>query len=123
MIDIRTPSFYFEDRNRKRQQIQEFKMKLEDVLSHLQELKKEQDKTKAHQTIVKNELKRVKEKHKRQRGQKVSRDIIDRIVDGDGVSAVEMMKEELDTRVFLRIEPDLDKAGREMQNHIFKDDK
>ena len=121
MPDIRTPSFYFEDRNRKRQKLQELKMKLDDVVAHLQELKQTPGKTKAHQTIVKNELKRVKEKQKRQRGQQVSRDIVDKIMDGDGVSAVEMMKEELDARVFLRIEPDLDRAGKEMQEHIFND--
>ena len=121
--DIRTPAFYFEDRNRKRQKLHELKIKLDDVVAHLQELKQAPGKTKAHQTIVNNELKRVKKKQKNQRAQQVSRDIVDKIMDGDAVGAVEMMKEELDTRVFLRIEPNLVGAGREMQEHIFDDDK
>jgi len=44
-------------------------------------------------------------------------------MDGDGVSAVEMMKEELDARVFLRIEPDIKRAGSMMEEHMFSNDK
>ena len=123
MSDIRTPSFYFENKNRKSQQLQDLKIKLADVLSHLQHLKQAPGKTKAYQTIVKNEFKRAKEKQKKQRGHQVSKDIVDKIMDGDGISAIEMMKEELDKRVFMRIEPDLERAGGEMVNHIFSNTK
>ena len=73
--------------------------------------------------IVKNELKRVKEKQKIQRGQQVSRDIVDKIVSGDGSSAVEFMKDELDARTFLKIEPDIKRAGSMMEEHMFSNDK
>ena len=71
MPDIRTPSYYFEDRNRKRKQLNDIKVKLDDLLEHLQNLKEQPGKTKAHQTIVKNELKKVKEKQKSKRGKHV----------------------------------------------------
>ena len=123
MTDIRTPFCYFEDRNRKRKQLNDIKVKLDDLLEHLQNLKEQPGKTKAHQTIVKNELKKVKEKQKSERGQQVSRDIVDKIVSGDGSSAVELMKDELDARTFLKIEPDIKRAGSMMEEHMFSNDK
>ena len=44
-------------------------------------------------------------------------------MDGDGVSAVELMKDELDARTFLKIEPDIKRAGSMMEEHMFSDDK
>ena len=119
MSDIRTPSYYFEERNRKRQQINDIKVKLDDLLIHLQGLKNKEGSTPAYKTIVDNEINRVKKKRIQQGRRKQAKSIVDKIIDNDGSDAVEMMKEELDLRAYSKIQPDIQKAGSEIENELF----
>jgi len=117
--DIRTPSYYFEERNRKRQQINDIKVKLDDLLIHLQGLKNKEGSTPAYKTIVDNEINRVKKKRIQQGRREEAQSIVDKIIDNDGSDVVEMMKDELDLRAYSKIQPDIQKAGSEIENQLF----
>ena len=111
MTDIREPSFYFEERNRRRKQIHDIKIRLDELLVHLQSLKEKKGVTPAYKTIVENELKRVKKKRIDQSRKMSAKVIVDKIIDDEESDAVDLMKEELDLRAFKKIEPDFISTG------------
>lgn len=119
MTDIREPSFYFEERNRRRKQIHDIKIRLDELLVHLQSLREKKGVTPAYKTIVENELKRVKKKRIDQSRKMSAKVIVDKIIDDEESDAVDLMKEELDLRAFKKIEPDFIQGGSQMQEHIF----
>jgi len=119
MADIRTPTFYFEDRNRRREKVNEIKVKLDELIIHLQTLKQQPGQTQATKVLVEKELKKVAQKKKDHRRQKATRVIVNKILDDDPDSAIELMVNELAYRIHSRIEPDMKKAGQEMTTHIF----
>ena len=123
MRDIRTPSSYFQERNERKQQLDAVKSKLDDLLAYLQILNQAPGQSKTHQALVTSEMKRVQKKVDNKVRQQVSRSIVDSILDDDTLVAVEKMKEELNFRVHSRIEPDLIRGGKEIQDHAFGPDK
>ena len=121
MSDIRTPSYYFEDRNRKRDVIKNVNLQLDQILSHLYELKEKPNTTKAYKKIVDNEIKRAENTQDMERRKKMSKVIINKMVDGDPSEVTETIKREIDERVAQRVEPDLIKASQEMWRDMFGD--
>jgi len=119
MRDIRTPSYYFEDRNNKRERLNQINLQLDVVLENLQELKKKSESTPAYKKIVKNEIKRVEKKKVDKRKMDASRDIVDKIFDGSVDDAVESIKDELDLRAYTRMVPDIKRTANEIQNQVF----
>lgn len=121
MADIRTPSFYFEERNKRRKNIDNINLRLDEILIHLNELKGLPNTTKAYKKIVDSEIKRVENKQDMDRRQKMSKVIINKMVDGDPTEVTEIIKREIDERVSQRVEPDLIKASQEMWRDMFGD--
>ena len=121
MSDIRTPSFYFEERNKRRKNIDNINLRLDEILTHLNELKGLPNTTKAYKKIVDSEIKRVENKQDMDRRQKMSKVIINKMVDGDPKEVTEIIKREIDERVSQRVEPDLIKASQEMWRDMFGD--
>ena len=121
MSDIRTPSFYFEERNKRRKNIDNINQRLDEILIHLNELKGRPNTTKAYKKIVDSEIKRVENKQDMERRKKMSKVIINKMVDGEPSEVTETIKREIDERVAQRVEPDLIKASQEMWRDMFGD--
>jgi len=119
--DIRTPSFYFEERNKRRKNIDNINLRLDEILTHLNELKGRPNTTKAYKKIVDSEIKRVENKQDMERRKKMSKVIINKMVDGEPSEVTETIKREIDERVAQRVEPDLIKASQEMWRDMFGD--
>ena len=117
--DIRTPAFYFEDRNNKRERLNQINLQLDVVLENLQELKDKSGSTPAYKQIVNNEIKRVKKKKVDKRKMEASKDIVDKIFADDFEDAVDMIKDELDLRAYTRMVPDIKRTANEIQNQVF----
>ena len=119
MIDIRTPSYYFEKSKNKKKKIQEVGLKVDEVLKHLQDLKDKPNTTYGYKKVVQNEMNRV-QKEKSELKSKGAKVIVDKILDiDDPFDVSESIKDELDKRIFKRAETHLDKAGSQIQDHIF----
>ena len=121
MSDIRTPSFYFEERNKRRKKIDDINPRLDEILIHLNELKGRPNTTKAYKKIVDNEIKRVENTQDMERRKKMSKVIINKMIDGDPSEVTDTIKREIDDRVNKKGEPDLIKSSQEMWRDIFDD--
>lgn len=120
-MDIRQPSYYFEDRLNRRNQVNAIKVHLDDLIMHLKALKQQPGTTPAYQKVVENELKRVTKKKSDIRRKKAVKVIVNKIIDDNTRDAVELMMDELAYRVHTRIKPNCQKSGHEMQEDIFGD--
>ena len=122
MRDIRTPSFYFQDRNDKREKLNQINLHLDNILEGLQSLKSKSGATPAYKKIVKNEIKRVEKKKVDKRKFDASTDIVDRIIDNDFDDVVTMIKDELDLRAYTQMTPEIKSTASEIQNQVFGSD-
>ena len=122
MNDIRTPSQYFESRNKKRKKLEELKLRLNDILSHLQELRSKPNTTQGFKRVVEHEMKRVEKKKRYQLHSEGSKIVLNKILNNDNPhNIVESIKEELDERIFKRIENHFNKATSQMKDDVFND--
>lgn len=120
MMDIRTPSYYFEERNNRRKKLQQLNMRLDDVIRHLQGLKEKPNTTHGYKKVVQNELDRVEKKKKSELKSKGAKVIVNKILDiDDPYDVSESIKDELDKRIFKRVEPHFDKTTNQMNTDIF----
>ena len=120
MNDIRTPSEYFESRNKKRKKLEELKLRLNDILIHLQKLKGQTNTTQGYKRVVEHEMKRIEKKKRNQLHSEGSKIVLDKILDNDNDhNVVESIKEELDERIFRRIENHFNKATSQMKDDVF----
>ena len=120
MMDIRTPSYYFEERNNRRKKLQELNLRLDDVIRHLQELKEKPNTTHGYKKVVQHELDRVEKKKKSELKSKGTKVIVNKILDiDDPYDVSESIKDELDKRIFKRVEPHFDKTTNQMTTDIF----
>ena len=120
MRDLRTPSHYWEQHQRVKEALTSANGKLDDLIAYLQEhtgIKPK--KSEAYKKIANLEMTRALKRKERQRRQTATVEIVDKIIAGDLPQASKLMREEIDARVFHRIEPSMIEAGRKMENHIF----
>ena len=119
-MDIRTPSYYFEESNKRRKKIQEMNLRLDDVLRHLQVLREKPNTTYGYTKVVAHEMDRVEKKKKSELRSKGAKVILNKILDTDDPDDIrESIMNELDERVFRKIEPQFDKTTTEMTTDIF----
>ena len=120
MRDLRTPSNYWEQHQRVKAALTSANGKLDDLIAFLQEQTgNKPKKSDAYKKCANLELARALRRKEKQRRVAATGDIVDKIIAGDLPQASELMREEIDARVFSRIEPAMIEAGREMENHIF----
>ena len=117
--DIRTPEQYFTSREKTERSLANIKRKLEDLQVHLQKLRTRGG-TPAEKQLVDDELVKVKKTKAKQDDLKHSSAIINSISVNDEIDeTVDMVKEELDRRIYKRVEPYLKLAGKDMERQIF----
>ena len=117
--DIRTPAVYFTERESSRQTIDNIKVKLDDLLFKLQAMRNERNNTPAKSTLINQEIEKAKKKKEKKADRDRALKIITHIQDDDEEAAINSMYEEIDYRIFKKIEPYMKEAGEEMQKQIF----
>ena len=117
--DIRTPSVYFTDRENTEKTLDNIKVKLDDLLEKLQTMRNDRNNTPAKQTLINQEIEKTKKKKEKKADRERALKIVTHIQNDDDEAAVNSMYEEIDYKIFKKIEPYMKEAGEEMQKHIF----
>lgn len=122
MNDIRTPSRYFTNGSRTNEKLIELKDKLDDLLTALRKLKEKPETTLATHNIIHDEINKITAiKHKKD-GLRKAKSILDACIMNDEEKIINGIKEALDIKAHIRIEPDLIETGEEIENRIFWSD-
>lgn len=117
--DIRTPSVYFTDRENTEKTLDNIKVKLDDLLEKLQAMRNDRNNTPAKQTLINQEIENTKKRKEKKAGRDRALKIVTHIQNDDEEAAVDSIYDEIDYKIFKRIEPYMKEAGEEMQNQIF----
>ena len=117
--DIRTPSSYFQRRGETGQRLENIKEKLDDLLEKLHSMRGRGSNTPATERIIENEIARAEKKKRRKTDLSYANAIVNEISEGNAATAVALGEELLDMKAFLRIEPHLEMAGADIEEHVF----
>ena len=119
MMDPRTPSTYYEDRDISSDSLRKLKGKLNDLITTLQTLKESKTSTPATKKCAEDEINRLESEKYRHYSREFAMNAVDEIVAGNHEQAVEKLKEALDHKIFWRVEPYLMNTGAEIEEQVF----
>lgn len=121
MKDVRTPSTYFHQRGMNPDSIARLKGKLDDLLESLYEYRERYTNmiSIAEEKILEQEIDKAERKRYKKTSIKNAVKVVDAATYGTPEDIADAIREAIDYKVFVRVEPYMQDTGQQMEEQIF----
>ena len=124
MSDPRTPKRYYvteEEYLNQKTSLEKLKSKLDDLVGALDSYKEKKNASPAAKKIVDNEEDKAARVRYLKRSKENAEKLVESVIIGDHYASIEDLKEALDCKAFIRVDPYMRRAGAKMERQIFDD--
>ena len=126
MSDPRTPKRYYVTEEEHEQQksslqnsLQKLRTKLDDLVGALDSYKEKRNASPAAKKIVENEEDKAAKIRYLKRSKENAEKFVESVINGDPYASIEDLKEALDYKAFIRVDPYIRRTGAKMERQIF----
>ena len=124
MSDPRTPKRYYvteEEYLNQKTSLQKLKSKLDDLVGALDSYKEKKNASPAAKKIADNEEDKAARIRYLKRSKENAEKFVESVIIGDPYASIEDLKEALDYKAFIRVDPYMHRTGAKMKRQIFDD--
>ena len=124
MADPRTPKNYYvsqDEYDSHQNSLERLRTKLDDLVTALNSYKEKRGMSPAAKKIVDDEEDKAAQLRYKKRSKENAMRFLDAVLDGDEEDMVDRVKEALDYKALIRVDPYMMETGSEMQEQIFGD--
>ena len=124
MSDPRTPKRYYvteEDYLSQKTSLEKLKSKLDDLVGALDSYKEKNNASPAAKKIADNEEDKAARIRYLKRSKENAEKFVESVIVGDNYASIEDLKEALDYKAFIRVDPYMRRTGAKMESQIFDD--
>ena len=124
MSDPRTPKRYYvteEDYLSQKTSLEKLKSKLDDLVGALDSYKEKNNASPAAKKIADNEEDKAARIRYLKRSKENAEKFVESVIIGDNYASIEDLKEALDYKAFIRVDPYMRRTGAKMERQIFDD--
>ena len=124
MSDPRTPKRYYvteEDYLSQKTSLEKLKSKLDDLVGALDSYKEKNNASPAAKKIADNEEDKAARIRYLKRSKENAEKFVESVIVDDNYASIEDLKEALDYKAFIRVDPYMRRTGAEMEKQIFDD--
>ena len=124
MSDPRTPKRYYvteEDYLSQKTSLEKLKSKLDDLVGALDSYKEKNNASPAAKKIADNEEDKAARIRYLKRSKENAEKFVESVIIGDNYASIEDLKEALDYKAFIRVDPYMRRTGAKMESRIFND--
>ena len=122
MSDPRTPKRYYvteEDYLSQKTSLEKLKSKLDDLVGALDSYKEKNNASPAAKKIADNEEDKAARIRYLKRSKENAEKFVESVIVGDNYASIEDLKEALDYKAFIRVDPYMRRTGAKMERQIF----
>ena len=124
MSDPRTPKRYYvteEEYLNQKTSLEKLKSKLDDLVGALDSYKEKKNASPAAKKIADNEEDKAARIRYLKRSKENAEKFVESVIVGDNYASIEDLKEALDYKAFIRVDPYMRRTGAKMERQIFDD--
>ena len=124
MSDPRTPKRYYvteEEYLNQKTSLEKLKSKLDDLVGALDSYKEKKNASPAAKKIADNEEDKAARIRYLKRSKENAEKFVESVIIGDHYASIEDLKEALDYKAFIRVDPYMRRTGAKMERQIFDD--
>ena len=124
MSDPRTPKRYYvteEEYLNQKTSLEKLKSKLDDLVGALDSYKEKKNASPAAKKIADNEEDKAARIRYLKRSKENAEKFVESVIIGDPYASIEDLKEALDYKAFIRVDPYMRRTGAKMERQIFDD--
>ena len=124
MSDQRTPKRYYvteEEYLNQKTSLEKLKSKLDDLVGALDSYKEKKNASPAAKKIADNEEDKAARIRYLKRSKENAEKFVESVIIGDNYASIEDLKEALDYKAFIRVDPYMRRTGAKMERQIFDD--
>ena len=124
MSDPRTPKRYYvteEEYLNQKTSLEKLKSKLDDLVGALDSYKEKKNASPAAKKIADNEEDKAARIRYLKRSKENAEKFVESVIIGDNYASIEDLKEALDYKAFIRVDPYMRRTGAKMESQIFDD--
>ena len=124
MSDPRTPKRYYvteEEYLNQKTSLEKLKSKLDDLVGALDSYKEKKNASPAAKKIADNEEDKAARIRYLKRSKENAEKFVESVIIGDNYASIEDLKEALDYKAFIRVDPYMRRTGAKMERQIFDD--
>ena len=124
MSDPRTPKRYYvteEEYLNQKTSLEKLKSKLDDLVGALSSYKEKKNASPAAKKIADNEEDKAARIRYLKRSKENAEKFVESVIIGDNYASIEDLKEALDYKAFIRVDPYMRRTGAKMESQIFDD--
>ena len=124
MSDPRTPKRYYvseEEYLSQKTSLEKLKSKLDDLVGALDSYKEKKNASPAAKKIADDEEDKVARIRYLKRSKENGEEFVESVIIGDPYASIEDLKEALDYKAFIRVDPYMRRTGAKMESQIFDD--
>ena len=124
MSDPRTPKRYYvteEEYLNQKTSLEKLKSKLDDLVGALDSYKEKRNAWPAAKKIADNEEDKAARIRYLKRSKENAEKFVESVIIGDPYASIEDLKEALDYKAFIRVDPYMHRTGAKMESQIFDD--
>ena len=124
MSDPRTPKRYYvteEEYLNQKTSLEKLKSKLDDLVGALDSYKEKKNASPAAKKIADNEEDKAARIRYLKRSKENAEKFVESVIIGDPYASIEDLKEALDYKAFIRVDPYMRRTGAKMEKQIFDD--
>ena len=124
MSDPRTPKRYYvseEEYLNQKTSLEKLKSKLDDLVGALDSYKEKKNASPAAKKIADNEEDKAARIRYLKRSKENAEKFVESVIVGDPYASIEDLKEALDYKAFIRVDPYMRRTGAKMERQIFDD--
>ena len=124
MSDPRTPKRYYvseEEYLNQKTSLEKLKSKLDDLVGALDSYKEKKNASPAAKKIADDEEDKAARIRYLKRSKENAEKFVESVINGDPYASIEDLKEALDYKAFIRVDPYMRRTGAKMERQIFDD--